>query len=507
MKLTLTRKISLGYFLMILLMVVEGTYVIFELNRINRLTRSMVQGEVVSIDLEKKLIDLFLSQISSEKKYLVVQDQDFLDLAVSKAREFNQTLVKMIAGESRPAFREEFEIIRERQGRHLREFLSAVRERTRNTNHEKLEPSEWSSPGEAEIRPITEGLEGLILMEEIEMSRKMGQAQNFSLRAYQITVVVVIATGLFGLIMAWLLTRNIQVPIRRLMAGTNYISGGNFDRRIEISSRDELGDLARAFNAMTGKLDELERMKREFISNVSHELRTPLTSIKEATGLLQDEVPGAINETQKRLLGIAQDETVKMIRLINNLLDLSRIRAGMMQYHFEKVDIVPILKAGLRNIRFLAELKGLNVSLDTEEGIPPLEMDSGKIEQVINNLLSNAVKFSPHGGRIAVRAFRAIPDGKTRKIRGNDGAIRVCVEDTGVGIDQEQLVGIFDRFQQGDPMVGGGEQVKGSGLGLSICKYFVEAHGGRIWAESEKKKGTIIFFDLPLSKKEKAVAV
>ncbi|MDX1764495.1 MAG: HAMP domain-containing sensor histidine kinase [bacterium] len=507
MKLTLTRKISFGYFLMILLVVVEGTYAILELNRISRLTRSVVEGEVVSIDLEKKLIDIFLSQISSEKKYLVVRDDDFLELALTKAREFDETVVKMIAGESRSKIREELETIRERHGRHLREFISAVTERKLTEKSDKLDPSEWTTPGESEIGPITRGLETMIFQEEQEMSRKMSEAQQVSLRAYQITLVIVIAMGSFGLIMALLLTRNIQVPIHRLMVGTKYIARGHFNKRIEIASRDELGDLAKAFNSMTEKLDELERMKRDFISNVSHELRTPLTSIKEATGLLHDEVPGKINDVQKRLLGIAQEETGKMIRLINNLLDLSRIRAGMMHYHFERGDIVSVVKTGLGNIRFLAELKELTLHMDAEEGLPLVQMDGGKMEQVINNLLSNAVKFSRKGGKIVVKVFQVSRDAHDWRGLDSQKAIRLSVEDTGVGIDGEQLSDIFGRFQQGDPMVDNGQRVKGSGLGLAICKYYVEAHGGCIWAESEKDRGTRIFLDLPLAEKEKAVAV
>ncbi len=506
MTLTLTRKIFLGYFLIICLVLMEGAYAVFELNRLNQLSRSMVHGEVVSMDLEKKLIDLFLTQVSNEKKYLVVQDQDFLDLALTQSEEFDQTLLRLIAGEPDGPLREDLDEIQQRHDRHLQGFLSAIPKEPDPFGEGEIDSSEWSMNVETEVRSITRRIEDLVRKEEMEMARKMSQAQEFSLRAYKITIVIVVSMGFLGLIMALLMTRSVREPIKRLKQGTRYVADGIFDNRIQISSRDEFGDLARAFNSMTQRLGELEEMKREFISNVSHELRTPLTSIKAATALMLDEVPGSVTLKQKRLLGIIQEETVKLVRLINNLLDLSRIRAGMMQYHFERGDIRSILNVGLSNFRFLSELKKIDLKIDLEESLPDILMDKEKIEQVVNNLLSNAMKFTHEGGRITIHAARSASkiEGDTLS-SGREGVIRVCIEDTGIGIDPEALTGIFERFRQADPIFG--KPVKGTGLGLSICKYYVEEHGGRIWAESEKGMGSRFYFDLPfISTEEKVTA-
>ncbi len=496
MRLTLTRKVFLGYFLMIGLVLLEGGYAVFELNRLNLLSRSMVEGEVVDLDLEKKLIDLFLSQVSSEKKYLVVKDPDFLDLAHSKGEEFDGTLLKLLASSREGENRRELEEVQELHEAHRKGFLAAV---------EALElgglPG-WTSFNESDVQAFTERIETMIWKQEVAMARKMNQAQAFSFRAYKITIGIVISMVAIGLLTAWLLTRSIRVPIRRLTEGTRIIAKGEFDRPIEVDSRDELGDLARAFNTMTGKLGKLEEMKREIISNVSHEFRTPLTSIKEATQLLRDQVPGPVNGKQQKLLGIIQEGTAKLVRLINNLLDLSRIRAGMMRYHFEKSDLLPILRRGISNIRFLADLKRVSMDLESDDALPPLLLDHEKIEEVVNNLLSNAVKFTPEGGTIRIGTNVVSEDGV-----GKCDRVRVCVEDNGAGIEAEELSRIFDRFRQVDPIMGYDKKLKGTGLGLSICQYYIAEHGGRIWAESDVGLGSRFFFELPLVQEREAVSV
>ncbi len=500
--LTLTRKVFLGYLIMICLVILEGAYAIFELNRLNRLTYSMVHGEVVTLGLEKDLIDLFLSEVSSEKKYLVVQDRDFLDLALSKGRAFDENLLKLKASRLKNPDPDSLEHLQKLHDRHRKGFLLAVARGEKDPAAARKELSVWGLKSETGIRDLTRGIELLVRKEEAEIARRMHEAQMFSLRAYQMTIGIVVSMAIFGMIVAWLLTQRIRGPVQKLKEGTRYISQGIFDQRIQVHSRDELGDLARAFNVMTGKLAELERMKQELISNISHELRTPLTSISGAAGLLQDEIPGPVNKKQKHLLGIIEEEIGKLLRLINNLLDLSKIRAGMMQYHFEKTGMVPILKNGMAHIRFLAELKGIQLNLDVADGLPVLRMDSEKIEQVVNNLLANAVKFTRQGGWIRIRAVRE--PGVVRDSSRDGERVLVCIEDNGIGMDPDQLSGIFDRYRQADPVLGM-KTPKGTGLGLSICKYYIEEHGGRIWVESQKGVGSRFCFDLPVAHEPKEV--
>ena len=475
MRPTLTRKIFLGYLLMIGLVLAQGGYALFELNRLNRLSRSMVQGEVVAMDLEKKLIDLFLSEVGSEQKYLVVRDPDFLELARTKAAEFRRLLLRLAAGEREAEARARMEAIAAMHRAHVERFAAAAAGGTQAVGSEQG------------VRRITEALEKLVWDEEVSLARKMNRTRSFSQRGREITLVLaVLMTGL-GLIMAWLVTRSVRGPVLRLQAGTRDVAQGIFDRKIEVTSADELGELARAFNAMTDRLAELEEMKREFISNLSHELRTPLTSIKAAANLMLDQIPGPVTDKQRRLLGIVQEETGKLVRMVNNLLDLSKIRAGMMHYHFTEGDVAPLLRAGVDHVRLLAELKGITLELDAPEGLPRLLMDREKIEQVVNNLLSNAVKFTPNRGRVSVWA-RTVD-------RAGAAAVRVTVEDTGPGIAAEALPAIFDRYRQAGQA--GDEVVKGTGLGLAICKFYVEEHGGEIGAESEVGRGSRFWFELP----------
>ena len=235
---------------------------------------------------------------------------------------------------------------------------------------------------------------------------------------------------------------------------------------------------------MCYKLNELERLKSEFIANVSHEFRTPLTSLKEANNLMLDGIAGRTTEKQQRLLGIIREESDKLIKMIHDLLDLSKLEAGMVRYNFMPSDISIVIEKCVDEMRLLAEGKHIDMNMDIGERLPIVLMDSEKIKQVITNLLSNAVKFTPDGGRIIVKGFE------------EDANIRVEITDTGIGISKEDIGRIFDKFQQADTIIN--KKIRGTGLGLSIARHIMEAHKGSIWVESELGKGSSFIFLLPI---------
>ena len=224
-------------------------------------------------------------------------------------------------------------------------------------------------------------------------------------------------------------------------------------------------------------------MKADFFSSMSHELRTPLTSIKEGTGLLLDGVGGDTTEKQRKLLSILAEESNRLISVVNSLLDLSKMEAGMMAYDFEITHVEPLIKRAIAEITPLVEAKGIRLENEMDGSLPPLRMDPERILQVLRNLLGNAVKFTPKGGLVRVAAKPA------------DGKLAISVKDSGPGIPAESLTSIFEKFNQGSRQAPHARQ--GTGLGLAIANSIITSHGGKIWAESELGQGSTFIFVLP----------
>lgn len=232
--------------------------------------------------------------------------------------------------------------------------------------------------------------------------------------------------------------------------------------------------------------EQVEMERREFVANVSHELRTPLTTMKSYLEALQD---GAVNDKRlaARFLGVTQTETERMIRLVNDLLQLSRLDAKDYQIHLQRTEYISFCN---RIIDRFEMSKNQNIDFVRKLSVPELYVliDRDKLTQVIDNILSNAIKYSPEGGRITFKVFR----------KGDH--VRTMISDQGVGIPKENLSKIFNRFFRVDRARS--RKLGGTGLGLAIAKEMIEAHGGKIWAESEWNKGTTIHFLLPMDRGE-----
>ncbi|MEW6440472.1 MAG: ATP-binding protein [bacterium] len=239
------------------------------------------------------------------------------------------------------------------------------------------------------------------------------------------------------------------------------------------------------------RLAEIDQTKDAFLSSVSHELRTPLSSIRSFSELLL-QYPDENEETRREFIGIIHQESERLTRLVNDLLDLSKIESGKQHWRDEKVDIRAVLAAAQQNLSVLALEKNLSVQVDAGEHLPALFADRDRIYQVVSNLYTNAVKFTPQGGSIRLSASLtagAGPGGAATML-----LVRVC--DTGCGIPEKDLLRIFEKFQQGGD--GLRDKPRGTGLGLAICREIVQHYGGRIWAENNPGGGCCFFFTLPL---------
>ncbi|MFH1189234.1 MAG: PAS domain-containing sensor histidine kinase [Candidatus Omnitrophota bacterium] len=230
---------------------------------------------------------------------------------------------------------------------------------------------------------------------------------------------------------------------------------------------------------------EASEAKSKFTSMVSHELRSPLTVIKESINLVMEGLAGSVTDEQKDILDTAKSNIDRLGRLINNVLDFQKMEAGKMDLDIKEYDINEIVLATSKGMNFLAGEKGMSFTVSTDGSIPKTVFDKDKIIQVLTNLLSNAVKFTEKGAITIVT-------------KGEDNAIHVTVEDTGLGIQATDIPKLFQTFEQ----LGGGLGKKrgGTGLGLAISKQIIQAHDGKIWAESQPGKGSIFHFTLPIRK-------
>jgi PAS domain S-box-containing protein len=224
----------------------------------------------------------------------------------------------------------------------------------------------------------------------------------------------------------------------------------------------------------------IDRMKTEFISVASHELRTPMTSIKGSVDLILSGFAGEYSADTHELLEIAQKSCDRLIRLINDILDLAKIEAGQIRLRVEHLPLAEAVHRAVQSVRALAEQNGVRVTLESQPELPLVAMDKDRMEQVVTNLLSNAIKFSPPKSTVKVM------------LEHHEHGVQCIVEDQGCGIAAEDLEKVFAKFQQV------GEKKKGgTGLGLAICQALVMEHGGRIWVESELERGTRFIFRLP----------
>jgi two-component system sensor histidine kinase GlrK len=289
--------------------------------------------------------------------------------------------------------------------------------------------------------------------------------------------------------LAGIASYSILRPLRRVKAQIRRIGQGQFGGTISLSVPQELRELVGQVNWMGEKLQKLDEMKSEFLANISHELRTPLTSIREGSQLLLDGIPGTLTRDQRETLTIISESSQRLNHLIGNLLDLSRMEADMVSYNFSPTDLNRLAVRSTEKVKFLAERKNIHLSLDlVQSKVRLYDLDGPRMEQVLENLLSNAIKFSPEGTTVLIRS---------RPDSSGDG-VQLTVSDTGPGIPDADLPHIFERFYQGKTQEG--RVYVGSGIGLALAKRVVEAHGGKIWAESILGTGTALHFTIPKRK-------
>ena len=310
----------------------------------------------------------------------------------------------------------------------------------------------------------------------------MADLENTISAMYRITMAAMLGTGLFALFLIYLSSRTISRPLRQINEAASVIAGGDFEKRLPIRGKDEVGQLAREFNRMAESLQQQERIRREFIGNLSHDMRSPLTSMHGFLTAISD---GTIPpENQEYYLQIVKDESERLIRLSNNILDIHRIQDWELELNLTEFDVNDLIRKTILGFQQRALDKRIMITSHFAHSSDIVLADEDKLRRVMYNLIDNALKFTPDGGEITIETTV------------DAQKVTISVADTGRGMTEEELKRAFDRFYKGDPSRN--EDKMGSGLGLSIVKEFIRAHGESIEVTCEPGEGCVFVFTLPL---------
>jgi len=284
-----------------------------------------------------------------------------------------------------------------------------------------------------------------------------------------------------ALVITFFLSRRILAPVKALTSAARRLGSGDFSQRVQVKDRSELGELADTFNSMASDLERAEQLRQNMVADVAHELRTPLSNIR---GYLEAARDGVIKPDADVIRSLNEEASL-LSRLVDDLQELTLAEAGELKLGCQAENVGELIKQTVAGLQVQATAKGLSVSVNMPDKLPPVHIDSHRISQVLRNLIENAVAHTTKGDTIDVTA------------RQEGSWVEVAVIDTGEGIPAEDLPNIFERFYRVDKSRA--RATGGSGLGLTIAKRLVEAHGGKIEAQSELGKGSRFSFTLPVS--------
>jgi signal transduction histidine kinase len=286
-------------------------------------------------------------------------------------------------------------------------------------------------------------------------------------------------------LLAYFLSRRILAPVKALTGVTRAFGKGDFSGRVDVKDHGDMGELARSFNTMADDLERNERLRRNMVADIAHELRTPLSHLR---GYLEAMSDGLLQPDQTAIATLSE-ETASLSRLVDDLQELSLADAGKLNLVFEPEDISKLINDSITAVQPKAAAKNISIAADLAPALPQIEMDSQRIKQVLYNLLENAAAHTGPEGRISVKA------------RQEDSRVVISVADNGEGIPAEDLPFIFERFYRVDKSRT--RATGGTGLGLTIARRLVEAHGGRIDVRSQPGQGSTFTFFLPVAENRK----
>ena len=332
---------------------------------------------------------------------------------------------------------------------------------TLTSGTERLNPKEIG----ARLDLLIDSARDVLAINNRVVDREVERLRHSAEQVQRNIILLLIFSTAVALAIALALTRYIARPIGEIDAAIRQLGGADFSRPIAVRGPEDLRYLGRRLDWLRRRLDEFETQKNRFLRHVSHELKTPLTALREGAELLHDQVAGPLAPPQRSVVAIMKDNSIKLQRLIEELLDYQRALHAAASLQVQPVSLEHLVEDATRAHELAAQAKGLKLVVDAESAT--VEADPEKLRSIVDNLISNAVKFTPAGGSVTVCA-KAVA-----------GEAIIDVHDTGPGVPAEERDSIFNLFFRGRT-TGSAVRVKGSGLGLAIARELVEAHGGQI---------------------------
>ena len=326
---------------------------------------------------------------------------------------------------------------------------------------------------------VQESLDALMAATHTRVVAVQAEATRLEARMWTAVLVAMGAAVGLALLGAAIIAHRMTRSLGLLSSATAEVAAGAFREPIEVGTHDEIGALACSFNTMVGQLRRMEETRRDFLATVSHELRSPLTSIRGAADLLRDGIPGTLTDRQGRLMDIISTSSGRLLGLVNQILEMSRLQARLVELDRRSIDLAQLVEGAVEELHPRAAEAGVTLECERLGVHFTYCGDEDRLHQLVVNLGANAIRFTERGGRVVTRVIDAGPE------------FELQVEDTGVGIPADALPHIFDAYRQAHGERGG------TGLGLAIVRGVAEAHGGRVTVESREGKGSRFTVLLP----------
>jgi signal transduction histidine kinase len=454
-----------------------------------RLLALVVEKDFKARETERTLVDLLVSMDQNRKKSFLLEKPEYGRLFREDSLSFRRHLARLEELGLSEQEKADLVLLRDRFEDYLLKdpFVAAD------------SPSTIESVSDLPLEEVRLRIGRLLERNQERMDLRILEMNRLEHRVFQAVLVGAVASLLAAGLLSFLLIRSITRPIDLLRKGTHKIAEGEFMHRVDLATKGELGDLADSFNEMARQLKKLDEMKADFMALVSHELKTPLTSMKEAVGLMLEEAVGPISPKQRRLLRIHAAGIEKLTGFVEDILNLTTMEGGLTPLYSTSFDMRGLLQRQIDIFRLLADKKQIRLSATYRPNpFPPVHGDAERLKQVFANLLNNAIFFTPPGGEVAVRVEsvlgKYLPErfGEGLKVEASKPYVKIEVVDTGEGIPREEWNRVFDKFYQIQR-----SSNRGSGLGLTIAKHIVEAHGGGICVGASSEEGTTFVFVIP----------
>ena len=472
MRLTIYRKMMIGFTIIIVLMIVASTYVMVELRSVAETTRSTLTIDVQAIDLAKQLRTILYEEERYAQRYLIAHDSTYRAVFVENNHSFVRLLDSLSGMLTTPRDHQIILEVGELHDWHFAAVAGAAG---------SLDPIAGEKTRTEAVDTILRSLDELIAARQGVVSASVESIEATTRRSLRVASLIVFGTLIAAIGSAVVIARTITRPLHTLVAGTKEIAGGSFTR-IRVRSHDEIADLARAFNSMSASLDALNRFRAEMMQHISHELRMPLQTMHSAYYLLTEEKAGPLTPPQLELLNAIRENIDKIAKFSNQFLDLSKVEAGMMEYNLVRLDLAPLLRQAVDEVHPTAVRRQITVSF-VPSPCPEVFVDAEKCSQVFANLLSNALKYTDKDGTVEV-TLGPCPKGACVRVR-----------DTGTGIPATELPKIFTKFYRASTAVKG--KRRGTGIGLAFVKAVVDGQGGNVSVTRTVGTGSTFIVEFP----------